>query len=135
MASERRITLFPNSQVQQQSLAAQSRTALRVEHLTKYFGEQRILDNINISVAEGESLVLLEQSVILREVADFELRHTGFAGDVEKGVRDWVLGGRAACERERQQGRRDKSAGDSNDMKHGVLFLVPFPSSWPSSLG
>jgi ABC-type Fe3+/spermidine/putrescine transport system ATPase subunit len=82
MANEMRVSLFPNSQTHQQGLRAQPRAALRVEHLTKYFDNQRILDNINFSVAEGESLVLLGpsgsgKSTTLRILAGLETPDSG----------------------------------------------------------
>ena len=82
MASEMRVTLFPHSQVHTQSLTKPARIALRVEHLTKYFGTQRILDNVQFSLAEGESLVLLGpsgsgKSTTLRILAGLEIPDSG----------------------------------------------------------
>ncbi|HYE72148.1 MAG TPA: ATP-binding cassette domain-containing protein, partial [Blastocatellia bacterium] len=59
MAREMVMTLFPESQAAAQTDA---RTALSVRHLTKYFGNELVLDDVSFSVAEGESLVLLGPS-------------------------------------------------------------------------
>jgi ABC-type Fe3+/spermidine/putrescine transport system ATPase subunit len=74
MAREMVMTLFPDSQA---SARTDARAALSVRHLTKYFGEERILDDVNFSVAEGESLVLLGpsgsgKSTTLRIIAGLE---------------------------------------------------------------
>jgi ABC-type Fe3+/spermidine/putrescine transport system ATPase subunit len=53
------MTLFPDTQASAQTDAC---TALSVRHLTKYFGKERVLDDVSFSVAEGESLVLLGPS-------------------------------------------------------------------------
>jgi len=66
MAREMVVTLFPETQAFQTSAEAQglpeTRATLRVKHLTKYFGDQMILEDVSFSVAEGESLVLLGPS-------------------------------------------------------------------------
>src|SRR6185503_4227805 len=66
MAREMVVTLFPETQAFQTSAEAQglpeTRATLRVKHLTKYFGDQLILEDVNFSIAEGESLVLLGPS-------------------------------------------------------------------------
>src|SRR5919198_6300600 len=41
---------------------ADKREALRVVGLSKWFGSERVLDDVNFSIAEGESLVLLGHS-------------------------------------------------------------------------
>jgi ABC-type Fe3+/spermidine/putrescine transport system ATPase subunit len=81
MTNEMKVSLFPES-LKPEAQPQTVRAALRVEHLTKYFGEQRILDNINFSLAEGESLVLLGpsgsgKSTTLRILAGLETPDTG----------------------------------------------------------
>lgn len=66
MAREMVVTLFPETQAHQTQAGIQSwpetRAALRVGNLTKYYGEQLILEGVSFAVAEGESLVLLGPS-------------------------------------------------------------------------
>jgi ABC-type Fe3+/spermidine/putrescine transport system ATPase subunit len=66
MAREMVATLFPETQALQTHAGTQNwpepRAALRVNHLTKYYGEQLILEDVSFAVAEGESLVLLGPS-------------------------------------------------------------------------
>ena len=82
MTNEMKVSPFPESQRETVPVAHAGRAALRVEHLTKFFGEQHILDNISFSLAEGESLVLLGpsgsgKSTTLRILAGLETPDTG----------------------------------------------------------
>lgn len=86
MAREMVVTLFPETQAFQTRVEAQSlseaRAALRVKHLTKYFGEQMILEDVSFSIAEGESLVIVGpsgsgKSTTLRLLAGLELPDSG----------------------------------------------------------
>ncbi len=66
MAREMAIPFYPETRTFQTHAAGQARpevrTALRVQHLVKYIGDELILDDLSFSVAEGESLVLLGPS-------------------------------------------------------------------------
>jgi ABC-type Fe3+/spermidine/putrescine transport system ATPase subunit len=58
------------------------REALRVSGLSKWFGSERVLDDVSFSIAEGESLVLLGhsgsgKSTTLRIIAGLEKPDTG----------------------------------------------------------
>lgn len=86
MAREMVVTLFPETQALQTQAGGQNwpetRAALRVQNLTKYFGDQLILDGISFAVAEGESLVLLGpsgsgKSTTLRLLAGLEALDSG----------------------------------------------------------
>ncbi|MBI1760038.1 MAG: ABC transporter ATP-binding protein [Acidobacteria bacterium] len=66
MARELAIPFYPETRTVQThadgQARAEARTALRVQHLVKYIGDELILDDVSFSVAEGESLVLLGPS-------------------------------------------------------------------------
>ncbi len=52
-------------------------TAVRVRHLTRAFGERRVLDNLNLDITAGEFVALLGASgcgktTLLRVLADLD---------------------------------------------------------------
>lgn len=86
MAREMVATLFPEAQARQTQAGIQNwpetRAALRVSNLTKYYGEQLILEDVSFAVAEGESLVLLGpsgsgKSTTLRMLAGLDALDSG----------------------------------------------------------
>jgi ABC-type Fe3+/spermidine/putrescine transport system ATPase subunit len=86
MAREMAAALSPDTQAHQTQAGTQSwletRAALRVNGLTKYYGEQLILEDVSFSLAEGESLVLLGPSgsgktTILRILAGLDAPDSG----------------------------------------------------------
>jgi putative spermidine/putrescine transport system ATP-binding protein len=96
MARETVVTLFPEIQAFA-GRELEGPSALSVRNLTKVFGEEPVLDNVNFSLGEGESLVLLGpsgsgKSTTLRLIAGLEVPDSGEI--VVKGKRVDHLGAR-----------------------------------------
>lgn len=81
MASEMTATLLPDTQAYSEPATA-PRPALVVRGLSKWFGAEQVLDDVNFTIAEGETIALLGhsgsgKSTTLRLIAGLETPDSG----------------------------------------------------------